>query len=93
MGTVEGTVDISEGGGKLYATLSFRQSVICGGLSSASTIEIQSVNITDGYWYQVSLPEGTYSLVASSANMETAEYDGIVVTGSGIAYQNISLAP
>lgn len=92
-GTVEGNVSIGSESTALYATLSFRKPVLCEGMASESTLEIQSVNVTAGYWYQVSLPVGTYSLAASGTDLKTVVYDGIVVTDSEITYQDVSLSP
>ena len=92
-GTVEGNVIINGADSEQYATLSFRQPATCEGMTATSMLEVRSVNIVAGYWYQISLPVGTYSLVASGTDMETVEYTGIKVTDSGVSYQNVSLAP
>ncbi len=92
-GTVEGNVIINGADSEQYATISFRQPAPCEGMTSNSMLEVRSVNIVAGYWYQITLPVGTYSLVASGTDMETVEYTGIKVTDSEVSYQNITLAP
>ena len=93
MGTVEGNVLVNGGSSDQYVTLSFRQSARCGGTGAESVIEVRSVSIAAGYWYQINLPAGAYSLAAFSTGMETVEYTGIEVTDGGVFYQNVSLAP
>lgn len=56
-----------------YATLSFRQDM--GQSNSPNLIEIQSVNILNGYEYEISLPiNGYYTIVGSSFGYESETY-------------------
>jgi len=56
-----------------YATLSFRQDI--GQNNSPNLIEIQSVNILNGYEYEISLPiNGYYTIVGSSFGYESEKY-------------------
>jgi len=93
MGTVEGTVTINGGTSEQYATLSFRQAATCEGTDQEGMIEVRSVNSVTGFWYDIDLPVGTYSLVASSSGMETEVYEDIEVTDGGIFTQHVNLAP
>lgn len=94
MGTVEGNVTITIDGdpSEQYATLSFRQSVTCEGADEESMVEVRSVNTRAGFYYAIDLPVGTYSLVASSEDMETQVYEDIEVTGS-VTFQDVFLEP
>jgi len=76
-GTVSSEEDvlITDGGSEQHVTLSFRQTSQCGGSSEAEQIEVKSLNIANGGDYSVSLPEGTYSAVASTYGKETNKYD------------------
>lgn len=93
MGTVTGAVTINGGTDEQYATLSFRQSVTCEGADETCIIEVRSANNLTGYWYDVDLPEGTYSLSVSGSGMETEVYTGIVVTNGGLVTQHVNLEP
>jgi len=76
-GEITGTVSI-DGGGEQHVTLSFRQSAQCE--SSSEEIEVKSLNVANGWDYSVSLPEGTYSVVASTYGETTQEDDAVDVT-------------
>ena len=79
-GIISGTVSIKEGNDQI-ATLSFRQTAECdadGGVQ----IEIKSVSVASGGTYSESLPEGTYSVVASTENRDTLVNE--VSTGSSL---------
>lgn len=71
-GTVTGDVAIAGAGTEQYATLSFRQEVLVGAATEA--VEIAAVNILNGTPYSISLPAGTYTLVASSYGYASGEY-------------------
>lgn len=87
MGTVSGTVTISGADSETFATLSFRQGMtISGGLQF---IEVMSINVGSGGSYSISLPEGTYTVVSSSANQAT-QTSTLVVTGNASTTLNVS---
>ena len=71
---ITGTVSMADGDDEQYVTLSFRQSAQCEG-SIEEEIEVQSFNIANNTEYSLSLPEGTYSVVASTYGKETQTYD------------------
>jgi hypothetical protein len=66
-----GTVSIADGNEEHYVTLSFRQSAQCEGNTEEEIIEVQSLNIAKNTQYSLSLPEGTYSTVASTYSKAT----------------------
>jgi len=90
LGTVSGEVTIVNAAEDQYATIEFRQEVICSGATEKVTVN--SFNIADGGDYSVDLPAGSYQIVALSYGMVTATYD-IIVTSDVETIQNISLNP
>ena len=77
-GTITGTVTV--GVVDQQITLSFRQAALC----DSSTGEVTSLNIADdgdGVNYSVSLPVGTYRVVASTDGKATQAFDHVVTTG------------
>jgi len=64
-GSISGAVSIAGGGDDASVTLSFRQTAVCSGDSNDVQIEIKSVNVAAGGDYNETLPEGTYTVVAS----------------------------
>ncbi len=79
-GTVTGNVSIPGGDEDRYGVLSFRQTVTIDG--SETQVEIKSVSVGGGGTYTVILPEGSYSLVASSYGLTTRVYDIDINQGS-----------
>lgn len=74
-GTMKGEVRIDGGDYENYVTVSIRQSAEC-----SASIELKSLNIANGGSdYDISLPEGTYSIVASSYSKDTIVYDNITI--------------
>lgn len=55
------------------ASLSFRQSINCG--NGSVQIEVLSINVAEGGAYTVTLPAGTYQLVASTYGEFTQEHE------------------
>lgn len=83
--TVEGTVTINGADDTHYATLSFRQDTG----ADQDQIEIKSINVLDPYEYNVGLPAGSYTLVASTLfGWETVTYPLNVAAGSP-TYQDV----
>ena len=74
-GNVEGTLDITGGGGENYGTLSFRRPA-----DSDQIVEIKSVNVLNGQAYRVTMQEGTYSLIASSIGYDAETISPVAVT-------------
>ncbi len=70
-GTVSGAVSIIGADPEQHVTLSFRQLALCEG----KDIEVKSLNVANGGTYTVSLPQGIYSVVASTYGEDTLEYD------------------
>jgi hypothetical protein len=83
-GTVSGSVSISGAVEDQYATISFRQSVDCNYDGTAETpIEVISINVINDGSYSVTLPVGSYDVVASSYGVQTVvEPLDIVSAGS-----------
>jgi len=84
-GTVSGEVSIPGADPEQHVTLSFRQIGQCEG----NDIEVRSLNVAKGGDYDVILPVGPHSIVASTDDRTTVVYE-ITVTDSGVA-QNITL--
>ena len=80
-GTVSGEVVITGGNDEQDATLSFRQTAQCEGLTDAEPIEVKSLNVVDSYG-DVTLPTGTYAVVASTEDKTTQERDIVVEADS-----------
>lgn len=70
-GAISGNVEIADGGQDQSVGISFRQSTDCGDGQGDVQIEITSVNVANGGSYSVTLPEGTYSIVASTEDHDT----------------------
>jgi hypothetical protein len=86
--TVEGSVTISGGNNtEHYATLSFRQEV---GVDD-EVIEIKSINVLNINPYSEGLPEGLYSLVASTLFGYETEVYPLTVTAGDIILQDVLL--
>ena len=89
-GTVSGKVKIVDGTTEQHVTLSFRQSAQCDP-NGDQQIEVKSVNVANPGSYSVILPEGTYSVVASTYGRETQVYpDTEVVSGGDTPLKKIS---
>ncbi len=66
-GIVSGKVDIDDPSPDQHVTLSFRQNVQCDpSTSEDQQIEVKSVNVANSGSYSVILPEGIYTVVAST---------------------------
>jgi hypothetical protein len=76
-GEITDTVSIDGGDEEQYATLSFRQLAQCDG----EDIEVKSINLANGGTYTVSLPQGTYSVVASTFGYDNQQF-GVEITDS-----------
>jgi len=85
-GTVLGQVEITGGSSKQHVTLSFRQMAQC----EDDDIEVRSLNVAKGGDYEVTLPVGPHSIVASTEGETTVVYE-IVVTDGGVTPQDITL--
>jgi hypothetical protein len=91
-GTVSGRVSITGAGQDQYATISFRQSVQCNGNGSDDTeIEVKSLNVINTASYSLSLPAGSYQVVASSYGLDTEIYDGVNVVAGETTALSISM--
>jgi hypothetical protein len=91
-GTVSGRVSITGAGQDQYATIIFRQSVQCNGNGSDDTeIEVKSLNVINTESYSLSLPAGSYQVVASSYELDTEIYDGVNVVAGETTALSISM--
>jgi hypothetical protein len=81
-GTVSGGVTVAGAVEEQYATISFRQSAVCG-QDPADDIEfeVKSLNVIDGGGYRLPLPAGTYEVVASSYEHPTLPQNLTIVSG------------
>lgn len=81
-GTVSGDVTIAGAAEDQYATISFRQSAVCGpGAADDTAIEVKSLNVLNGWPYSQSLPPGPYEVVASSYEHPTLFQNLTIVSG------------
>ncbi len=78
-GIVTGDVSINGATDEDYATISFRQSIQCEGAIQSELIEVKSINVGNGSTYSVSLPIGTYTVVASTYGRATSAFQNIIV--------------
>ena len=76
-GTVSGNVIIAGADWDQYATISFRQSVDCGGIETQ--IEIKSLNVIRSGFYSVELPVGSYDVVASTSGKASIIFNNVEV--------------
>jgi len=84
-GTVTGLVSIeNDDTGEQYATLSFRKNTLCFDNSENEEIEVISINILNDYPYDINLPVGDYTLVASSFGENTIEIPINITDGAEI---------
>ncbi len=88
-GSVTGSITIRGAGAEQYTTISFRQEEVTVN-ASIEEIEIASINIMNGSSYNLSLPAGTYKVVASSSGYTSVEYS-IMVTDGATMERDISL--
>ena len=73
-GNIVGSVLISGASDEQHVTLSFRQTVSCDGIIADQQIEVASLNVANDNPYSVTLPEGDYSVVASTYGFGTQEH-------------------
>jgi len=78
-GIVTGDVSINGETDENYVTISFRQSIQCEGTIQSELIEVKSINVANGSTYSVSLPIGTYTVVASTYGRTTMTFQNIIV--------------
>lgn len=90
-GTVTGAVTIADASEDQYATLDFRQQMICDNAPGAAMISVKSVNIAAGGSYAVDLPAGEYQIVASTFGATTQTFNEVTVASGGISTQDIAL--
>ncbi len=86
-GTVSGTVYIGGASDETFATLSFRQTVTIG--TTEVKIEIASVSVLRGQPYNVVLPVGAYSVVASSVGKMT-QAAAVTVTKDAVTAHDVT---
>ncbi len=87
-GIVSGEVKIEDPGPDQHVTLSFRQSAQCDPSTSEEQVEVKSVNVANSGSYSVTLPVGTYQVVASTYGKATQVLAAEVKSG-GETEQNI----
>ncbi len=90
-GTVSGTVTIAGASEDQYATLDFRQAIVCNNAPGATMITVKSVNIAAGGSYAVDLPVGEYQIVASTFGATTKTFNAVTVASGAVSTQNIDL--
>ena len=90
-GIVSGKVDIDHPSPDQHVTLSFRQNVQCDpSTSEDQQIEVKSVNVANSGSYGVILPEGIYTVVASTYGRTTQVFkDTVVVSENNTTLPNV----
>lgn len=83
-GTISGRATIDGGTDVQHTTISFRQLAQCEGSSEEEQIQVKSLNVANGGSYNnVLLPEGTYTVVASTFGRATQElFDVEIMAGA-----------
>jgi Domain of unknown function (DUF4382) len=79
IGTIDGTVTITDSLTDQHATLSFRQVVSCG--AASPSVELLAVNVAAGGTYGVDLPAEDYRVVASTYDRATQAVNATVTSG------------
>jgi len=77
LGTISGSVNIQGGINEEHVSLSFRQTVQCG--DDDIEIEVKSVKVAQSGNYSVSLPEGSYYVVAQTIDRTIVVHEDIDV--------------
>jgi hypothetical protein len=70
-GNITGTVNITGGSDEQHVTISFLQPPTF----ECNTLEVKSINVANGGMYTVTLPQGTYNVVASTYGYDNQEFD------------------
>jgi hypothetical protein len=90
--TVSGSVTISGAVEDQYATISFRQLVDCNADGIPETpIEVSSVNVINGGTYSMTLPVGSYEVIASSYQVPTVVEPLDILSGVTSTVLDISM--
>ncbi len=75
-GDITGSISIAGGSDEQHVTLSFIQTCAC----QCDGVEVKLINVANGGMYTVSLPQGTYSVVASTYGSDNQQFDVVEVT-------------
>jgi hypothetical protein len=90
--TVSGSVTISGAVEDQYATISFRQLVDCNADGIPETpIEVSSVNVINGGTYSMTLPVGSYEVIATSYQVPTVVEPLDILSGVTSTVLDISM--
>ncbi len=84
LGSISGTVLVSNGAPDQHVTIDFRQEVTCAEAQAATMITIKTINIVNGGSYAVEVPAGEYQIVASTYDEDPLSFENVAVE-SGIA--------
>ncbi len=84
-GRIVGTVTVTDGDDEQTVNLSFRQVANCAaGLDQPNPqpqqIEVLSLQVANNGNYEAGLPEGTYTVVASTEGKDAQQFDDVAVT-------------
>jgi hypothetical protein len=83
VGTLEGQVNVDPGTEDTSVSISVQQSTVCEGGIGITQIEIISLNIADGGGYEISLPVGSYKIVAETEDYDPQAYDPVDIADGG----------
>jgi len=86
-GTITGMVS-GLAGAEDSATISVRQMIDCGG--GLVPVQVDSINVAEGGTFELSLPPGNYTLVASASGETTLSYDDVAVLDGQATPQDIT---
>lgn len=81
-GAISGSVSIADAGADQVVTLEFRQELTCDGAAAPTMITVRSLNVANGGAFDVTLPDGTYQVVAATAGRTTRAVDTVVTTAA-----------
>ncbi|MGW8313605.1 MAG: DUF4382 domain-containing protein [Desulfuromonadales bacterium] len=89
LGSIFGTVTITNDQTDQYATIDFRQEITC--VNAATVlISIKTINVADGGDYSVALPAGTYQVVSSTFGKETVTVSSVTVISGSSTEEDIA---
>ncbi|MFZ5572694.1 MAG: DUF4382 domain-containing protein [Thermodesulfobacteriota bacterium] len=90
-GALEGTVTIQDAEADQEATLSIRRTALCPDQNQGEQAEVATVTVADGGTYDLTLPEGTYTITAWTAGAATVTIADVAVTAGQSAVRDIEL--
>jgi len=78
-GSITGSVSIGGASADQVVTIDVRQELTCEGALNPAVVTTRSINVANGGGYDVTLPAGTYQVVASTFGKTTRAIDNVAV--------------